>query len=166
MIANVWHFPHMCGKSHRPAYFPLSYQWSLHIVARSSKVCFCICINILFCILYFVFVSIFCWGIWLLFARASWGPAAGRGQAPVEREPPTRTEPPQGTMRLLSPPCARCFFENPRGWFERKKKLYASQKMYTWVSSEHPADKRWFFLQTLLKDYLLSVTLFAVNHCN
>ena len=25
MIANVWHFPHMCGKSHRPAYFPLSY---------------------------------------------------------------------------------------------------------------------------------------------
>ena len=27
MIANVWHFPHMCGKSHRPAYFPLSYRW-------------------------------------------------------------------------------------------------------------------------------------------
>ena len=27
MIANVWHFPHMCGKSHRPAYFPLSYLW-------------------------------------------------------------------------------------------------------------------------------------------
>ena len=81
-----------------------SWNTSLHIVARSSKVCFCICIciNILFCILYFVFVSIFCWGIWLLFARASWGPAAGRGQAPVEREPPTRTEqnPPQGISFL------------------------------------------------------------------
>ena len=53
-------------------------------------------------VLYFVFVSIFCWGIWLLFARASWGPAAGRGQAPVEREPPTRTEqnPPQGISFL------------------------------------------------------------------
>ena len=27
MFANVWYFPHMCGKSHRPAYFPLSYRW-------------------------------------------------------------------------------------------------------------------------------------------
>ena len=26
MFANVGHFPHMCGKSHRPAYFPLSYR--------------------------------------------------------------------------------------------------------------------------------------------
>ena len=26
MFANVWFFPHMCGKSHRPAYFPLSYR--------------------------------------------------------------------------------------------------------------------------------------------
>ena len=25
MFANVWHFPHMCGKSHWHAYFPLSY---------------------------------------------------------------------------------------------------------------------------------------------
>ena len=27
MFANVWHFPHMCGKSHWHAYFPLSYGW-------------------------------------------------------------------------------------------------------------------------------------------
>ena len=27
MFANVWHFPHVCGKSQRPAYFPLSYRW-------------------------------------------------------------------------------------------------------------------------------------------
>ena len=33
MIANVWHFPHMCGKSHRPAYFPLSYRWRRNICA-------------------------------------------------------------------------------------------------------------------------------------
>ena len=25
MFANVWHFPHTCGKSHWHAYFPLSY---------------------------------------------------------------------------------------------------------------------------------------------
>ena len=36
MIANVWHFPHMCGKSHRPAYFPLSYQCSACSVQKSS----------------------------------------------------------------------------------------------------------------------------------
>ena len=28
MFANVGHFPHMCGKSHRPAYFPLGYRRS------------------------------------------------------------------------------------------------------------------------------------------
>ena len=27
MFANVWHFPHMCGKSHWHAYFRLSYLW-------------------------------------------------------------------------------------------------------------------------------------------
>ena len=27
MFANVRHFPLMCGKSHRPAYFPLSFRW-------------------------------------------------------------------------------------------------------------------------------------------
>ena len=36
MIANVWHFPHMCGKSHRPAYFPLSYRWPAKLL-KSSK---------------------------------------------------------------------------------------------------------------------------------
>ena len=107
-------------------------------------------------VLYFVFVSIFCWGIWLLFARASWGPAAGRGQAPVEREPPTRTEQNPPTRHLLSldkparltivpvcqmrykntnsgtPPQGSSFlqhFENPQRWrwYERGKNICSSK---------------------------------------
>ena len=38
MFENVWLFPHMCGKSHWHAYFPLSYRWAISAINSSSSI--------------------------------------------------------------------------------------------------------------------------------
>ena len=131
-----------------------SWNTSLHIVARSSKVCFCICINILFCILY----------LFQYFVGESDCCSLERvgDQLPVEDKPQLRENPPQeqnrtSTRHLLSldkparltivplcqmrykntnsgtPPQGASFlqlFENPQRW-----RWYERGKMYTWVTS-------------------------------
>ena len=37
MFENVWLFPHMCGKSHWHAYFPLSYRWGAKVTRSQTK---------------------------------------------------------------------------------------------------------------------------------
>ena len=68
-----------------------SWNTSLHIVARSSKVCFCICINILFCILY----------LFQYFVGESDCCSLERvgDQLPVEDKPQLRENPPQEQNR-------------------------------------------------------------------
>ena len=62
MFANVWHFPHMCGKSHRRAYFPLSYRW-----LSSIKYLYCqILIHHMYVLVHICFIKqwhtlVLCW---------------------------------------------------------------------------------------------------------
>ena len=115
-----------------------SWNTSLHIVARSSKVCFCICIciNILFCILY----------LYQYFVGESDCCSLERvgDQLPVEDKPQLRENPPQEQtivpvcqMRYKNtnsgtPPQGASFlqlFENPQRWrwYERGKNICSSK---------------------------------------